>query len=137
MSGSIDLASGMEGMPETWVVLARLRGEDAVDGGDSILVKEREVCSALGLLSREMAGLSEDMAWMLLQRWPKHSTDGGCRRYDAACTVTRGVLGVMGSGMQDWQKQKQKRAGEEYGVGMGRRGSRADNVCRMALLVGS
>jgi hypothetical protein len=54
-------------------VLARLRGEDAVEGGDSILVKERDVCSALGLLSRERAGLSEDMAWFLLQRWPKHT----------------------------------------------------------------
>ena len=72
MSGSIALASGIEGMLETWVVLARLRGEDAVEGGDSILVNEREVCSALGLLSREMAGLSEDMVWFLLQRWPKH-----------------------------------------------------------------
>ena len=70
--GSIALASGIEGMLETWVVLARLRGEDAVEGGDSILVNEREVCSALGLLSREMAGLSEDMVWFLLQRWPKH-----------------------------------------------------------------
>ena len=45
-----------------------MRGEEAVEGGDSILVKEREVCSVLGLLSREMAGLSEDMAWLLLQR---------------------------------------------------------------------
>ena len=72
MLGSIDLASGMEGIPETWVVLARLRGEEAVEGGDSILVKDREVCNALGLLSRERAGLSEDMAWLLLRRWPKH-----------------------------------------------------------------
>lgn len=70
--GSIGLASGIEGMPETWVVLARLRGEEAVEGGDSILVKERDVCSGLGLLSREWAASSEDMAWIFFQRWPKH-----------------------------------------------------------------
>ena len=59
------------------------------------------------------------------------STDGGCRRYDAACAVVRDVFGVDVDGTQD--QQKQKRAGE-YGVGMGRMLSRADDVCRMALL---
>lgn len=46
------LASGMEGMPETWVVCALFRGDEAVEGGDSILVKDREACNGLGLLSR-------------------------------------------------------------------------------------
>ena len=59
--GSIGLASGIEGMPETWVVFARLRGDDVVEGGDSILVKERDVCSAFGLLSRGRAASSEGM----------------------------------------------------------------------------
>lgn len=46
------LASGMEGIPEAWVVCALFRGELAVEGGDSILVNDREACSGLGLLSR-------------------------------------------------------------------------------------
>lgn len=45
------------------MVLARLRGDEAVEGGDSILVKERDVCSALGLLSRACAASSDDMAF--------------------------------------------------------------------------
>ena len=55
----------------------------------------------------------------------------GCRSYDAACAVVRDVFGEVVDGIQN--KQKQKRAGG-YGAGMGRRGSRADDVCRMALL---
>lgn len=63
------LASGIEGMPDR-VVWARLRGEEAVEDGDSILVKDREVCRALGLLSRVWATSSDDM--VDVQRWPKH-----------------------------------------------------------------
>jgi hypothetical protein len=81
--GSIGLASGIEGMPETWVVFALLRGDEVVEGGDSILVKEREVCSALGLLSRDRAASSDDMAFFNVGQ----STDDECCCYDASCSV--------------------------------------------------
>lgn len=81
--GSIDLASGIEGIPETCVVLARLRGEEGVDEGESILVKEREGCSCLGLVLPAWAA-SEDMA--LFQRWPKRSADD---REQCKCDVSR------------------------------------------------
>lgn len=54
------LASGIDGIPATCVVFALLRGDEAVEGGDSILVNDRDVCRGLGLVWRVWAA-SEDM----------------------------------------------------------------------------
>jgi len=64
VSASMGLASGIEGIPATCVVFALLRGDDAVEGGDSILVNDRDVCRGLGLLWRVWA-CSEDMVVVL------------------------------------------------------------------------
>ena len=59
-SASMGLASGIDGIPATCVVFALLRGDEAVEGGDSILVNDRDVCRGLGLVWRVWAA-SEDM----------------------------------------------------------------------------
>lgn len=81
-TGAVDLASGIAGMPETWVVLALLRGDEAVEGGDSILVNEREVCSGLGLLSRGRTASSDDMVFFNVGA----STDDGVVSVMQDCT---------------------------------------------------
>lgn len=66
---SMGLASGIDGIPATCVVFARLRGDEAVEGGDSILVNDRDVCRGFGLPWRVWAA-SEDMVVVVLAKAP-------------------------------------------------------------------
>ncbi|KAI3482821.1 hypothetical protein L1887_54417 [Cichorium endivia] len=66
----------VQGAGEVQLRSGHLQG---VDDGDSILVKERDVCSALGLLSWFWVDSPEDIA--VAQRWQKHrwrAMQSGC-----------------------------------------------------------